>query len=494
MSKKTYLEKCNIVYKKLEENSKISNEELVSYLLESKLARIVSNLEDGSLPKGFDFFYLNDIQKKFFKDANKLLNKIKDETNEILDEQEEEYRNYIEVIEKEEFLKIKSRRLEYFTKNSDKVKLPLPVNSIEEAIFNSENKFCEFTQNFKEVASQIKKIQLNYYTRIKNDYEKFMNEALASIILPHLSNIFTSECKYAVFSLKDESKNINEEKMLMTVTPYLLSNYETISDYLKEYNGEVYRDETSTDKYGTLKDIASDLMFDYTEQFLFDLFFNIIKDDFSISIKEDLRDDLFAEISNCLLPYNSIAELSHKYLEQVENMSINDMFFYYDLKDQRENYEYCLIDEKGFNEEKKQVDLFINSLKTKTPKEVTVFDGTQFYKFYVDSSNNILNNEGKNVEDAIRELLWEIGTDVEEPATLFVHESTPIKSADGTVQWKVSSLLIVDGQFYPIKKDSIKNSYKVQEESGAIDSTKGLIFYDWYFKHVPSFYFDIDIE
>ena len=137
MSKKTYLEKCNIVYKKLEENSKISNEELVSYLLESKLARIVSNLEDGSLPKGFDFFYLNDIQKKFFKDANKLLNKIKDETNEILDEQEEEYRNYIEVIEKEEFLKIKSRRLEYFTKNSDKVKLPLPVNSIEEAIFNS---------------------------------------------------------------------------------------------------------------------------------------------------------------------------------------------------------------------------------------------------------------------------------------------------------------------------------------------------------------------
>jgi hypothetical protein len=170
------------------------------------------------------------------------------------------------------------------------------------------------------------------------------------------------------------------------------------------------------------------------------------------------------------------------------------MFFYYDLKDQRENYEYCLIDEKGFNEEKKQVDLFINSLKTKTPKEVTVFDGTQFYKFYVDSSNNILNNEGKNVEDAIRELLWEIGTDVEEPATLFVHESTPIKSADGTVQWKVSGLLIVDGQFYPIKKDSIKNSYKVQEESGAIDSTKGLIFYDWYFKHVPSFYFDIDIE
>lgn len=492
MGKKSYRDKCNEVYKLLEEKSQGSLEDLVAYLLESKLARVVSGVENGFLPENFKKFELNDIQKKHFNDTNKLLDEIKSETNAMLEKQEEEYNAYVEEAQKEEEAKIKSRRLEYFTKNSDVTKLPLPNGSIEETIFNSENKFCEFSPEFEEVAKKIKDIQLFYYGGIKQLYEKFMNEALATIILPNLTNIFTTQCIYAVFNLKNPEEGTEEERMMLTVTPYLLSKYKTVKDFLQEYNGEIYDDKTSDDRYGRLKDNLNDLIFEYTEQFLFDLFFNVLQDNFNIQIGAEFKDDLFAEASNCLLPYNSIAHLAQKYYEQVEDLDIEEMFLYYDLKDQKENYEFCMIDEKGFNEEKKQVDLFIDSLKTKTPKEIIMFDGHQFFKFFIDSSNNILNSDGTDVQNTIKELIWEIGTDVMEPATLFVHEITPIKSADGTEQRKVSGLVIKDGNFFPITKESLKESYEKQEEAGALESTKGLRFYDWYFKHIPSFYFDFD--
>ena len=492
MGKKSYLEKCNEAYEQLQEKSKGSMEDFIAYLLESKIARIVCGLENGFLPEGFEKFELNDIQKKQFRDTNELLDEIKSETNAIIEQQEEEHNEYIEKMRKEEESKIKTRRLEYFTKNEDIVKLPLPNGSIEETIFNSESKFCDFSPEFETVATKINDIQKLYYSSIKAQYEKFMNEALATIILPHFTNIFTTQCLYAVFNLKNPEDNTEKEEMLLTITPYLLSNYETVKDFLQEYNGEIYDDKHSDDKYGRLRDNLNDLVFEYTEQFLFDLFFAILEDSFNIKIKTKLKDDLFAEASNCLLPYDSISMLAEKYCEQVEDLDIFEMFSYYDLKDQKENYQFCLIDEKGFKEEKKQVDLFMESLKTKTPKEIIMFDGKQFFKFYIDSSNNIVNEDGTDVENTVKELLWEIGSDVHEPSTLFVHEITPIKSADGTEQRKVSGLVIKDGLFYPITKESIKESYEKQADAGAIESIKGLRFNDWYFKFIPSFHFEFD--
>ena len=464
------------VFEKVKYAANDSEESLVNLLKESKQAREVCRLENEQ-PENCPFFKINDIQKHKIK---KILQEhtASNEDNEFIDS-DELYDQFLDSEEQEEIQKAKARRLEYFTKNKkDLVKLTLPSKTLE--YLNKNNSHDKIKEkSFKKFFDLDKKLDLEeirtkFFIEVHENYEKFMNEAFAAIILPYFTYAMSHFCIFK----EDEN---NEDQILLTNIPHFISNYKFFTDFLKEFNGKA--NEASDDRIIPLRfsNDLLDLLEYYTAQ-CFEQSLAFILDDYC-DISKATEEEFFKLSNDVIWDSYDIDFLTQSYFEILEELEMEEVFKIYNITDQNEVYDFCILDEKATIEEKEKIATWLDGFKTGTEKKVTIFDGNLYYQIIFTKENLITNVKGEEVKDSIIDLLWELATDFMIESSIIVNEITHLKNGKGIYQKKICGLLIQQGDFIFLPKEEVKGAYIGTDGELMVDSDCS--FYDWYHSTPP---------